>query len=532
MRTTQLDRRPAWILFGALAAFYVAGRCPSFGAGLSPALVLASLGCPGPATEGYPILIALGRLASWFPIGAAAGNVNALSGLLHAATAALLFICLRRQGLAALPAAAAAGALGVWGPFRYYAQITDVWPLLNVSAALAACLVWRRDGEHGVPWVAFAIAVALGAFHHPLFLTILPALLTQAGRASRPGLRRAAAVGIVILTFPAIVRVWSAGREDLCFTKSLETCALVWDRRILLPTAWFDAGRRLVLALGEINPLVAALALLGAWRLRRSDRPALAFWGLWAASAPLAVLGTGPAGRPACGPEYMDTLAAARFLLPGIALFALAGHGAAAAAWLPRHALAGLLLAASAAAPALRPLSLRRHQPVLSYARAVLESAPPPAVLVVSSPETHAALKYLAFAEGLGRGRELVPMPEEPDWPAFIKAQGGLPVYAEAYSAQPLGRGLAGSSASGVLLMLQPPVEAAAAGLASRRAAGWDCFSSLRADDMRRYGPNPEIFLIPAYRNILKLHLRQASRDDAETSAALEARLSALGDSL
>lgn len=138
-------RAGAGSLAAATIAALIYGRtlAPSVGAGDSGELVLAaqSLGIPHP--PGYPLWVVLARLAAWVPAGDVAWRVNALSALLTAVAAGLVFLLAMRVGLGGLRAALAtmlyAGSSLVW----HSAVEAEVYPLASVFFLLLALLAIR-----------------------------------------------------------------------------------------------------------------------------------------------------------------------------------------------------------------------------------------------------------------------------------------------------------------------------------------------------------------------------------------------------
>lgn len=168
-------RRPdrlSWALFALLATVYRWGRCPSFGPDDSPGVVRRAL------EGGRDPLALCGRFAAKLPLDTPWGWVNALSGLLHAGAAALLFALLRRLGLRRAPAAAAALLLAFLPRYWYYALVAGSAPAAVFGLALAAWSVvaWKEDGR-ARPLLFGAAGAALLAWYAPRSVTLVPAAL-------------------------------------------------------------------------------------------------------------------------------------------------------------------------------------------------------------------------------------------------------------------------------------------------------------------------------------------------------------------
>jgi len=152
----------------ALAAVYWWGRSRSFGAGDSPQHVLSALAWGVSRPPGYPLYTALAHAASRIPPGPAAGNVNGLSGLLHALAAALFFRLLRRWGCGARAALIATAMLAFSPLYWYYSEVAEVRALndlLALSAALLAAQLDERSGRRA--WLGLGACLGLGLSHHP-----------------------------------------------------------------------------------------------------------------------------------------------------------------------------------------------------------------------------------------------------------------------------------------------------------------------------------------------------------------------------
>ena len=139
------------------------------------AAVFAGVGHP----PGYPLYIALGRLASLIPLGSVAWRVHALSGLAGALTCVCIaWLVLRRTGNR--PAAFLAGAaLAVSGDFWSQAIIADVYTTNTAVVFLAAALVQEAaDRRSARLWTGAAAVYGLGlANHYPLLILASPLFL-------------------------------------------------------------------------------------------------------------------------------------------------------------------------------------------------------------------------------------------------------------------------------------------------------------------------------------------------------------------
>lgn len=133
-----------WAVFAVLAVIYRWGRCPSFGAGDSPRVVLKALVEPG-----LDPLARIGALAAKLPFDTAWGHINGLSGLFHAGAAALLYAALRRIGVRRPPALIAVALLAFSRRFWYYALVAGRGPAAVFGLALLvwALLAWSDEDK-------------------------------------------------------------------------------------------------------------------------------------------------------------------------------------------------------------------------------------------------------------------------------------------------------------------------------------------------------------------------------------------------
>lgn len=164
---------------------------------------------------GYPLYVALSHLATLIPVGSVALRVHALTGLMAAAAAVLLFLLARRFGLSRSAAAGAALVLGWSEAFWSQAIIAEVYAL-NVLLFLACAhmaLGFARDPGAVAPRALAAAGLLYGlglANHWPLLVLSTPALLALAWPAWRPILRGAGplALGVAAGLLPYAWMIW------------------------------------------------------------------------------------------------------------------------------------------------------------------------------------------------------------------------------------------------------------------------------------------------------------------------------------
>lgn len=200
-------------LFAALAAAYWCGRSLSFGDGDSPQHVLSALTWGVSRARGQPLYTALAHAFALLPLGPAAGRVNGLSGLLHAATAALFYRLLRREGRGERAALAATALLAVSPLYWYYSEVAEpraLNDLLAVAAAWLAAGLARRGAASA--WLGLGACLGLGLSSSPAGALAMPAVLLLVLPA-RPDARRwaeltlATAAGLVLPTLVLAMRL-------------------------------------------------------------------------------------------------------------------------------------------------------------------------------------------------------------------------------------------------------------------------------------------------------------------------------------
>lgn len=250
----------SWAVFGALAAVYRWGRCPSFGPGDSAQTVYRALFAPNSDP-----LVRLARAVSFLPLDTPEGWINALSGLFHAGAAALLFGLLRRLGLKRLPALAGVALLAFSRRYWYYALAAGHTAAATFGFALLAwgVVAWKDEAR---PWpLAFSAAGALlfgfsapAAAPSPILIWLVAlcsALALQRLAAASP--RGAAAVLAVSLVLP-FARPYDLRRHNPTLEWAQEIVSEIPDKKCLEIN---DPGLRAAVAYaaarrGTRNPLI------------------------------------------------------------------------------------------------------------------------------------------------------------------------------------------------------------------------------------------------------------------------------------
>ncbi|MBI3566212.1 MAG: DUF2723 domain-containing protein [Elusimicrobia bacterium] len=525
------DRRDAALLGVTLSGLFWAGRSRSFGPGDSAQHLVAALTWGVPHPPGYPLQTALGWLWSR-PFADPGAAVNGLSGVLAAAAAAFLYVLMRRSGARRAAALTAAGLMALSPLFWYYSLVAEVRALNHLLALAAACFVleWKRAGR-ARDLVAAAALSGLGVSHHPTFPLLAPAFAVWAFSRRVPARTlalgaAALAAGVVApyallwarlaVSAPAYNTFAVSGPADLLglflrrplggvarmsagsWTRGfdgLDAGALRGQAGAFAGSLWTHAG-----------PAGLALAAAGAASLWRRDRRECAGWALWllAAAATPAVFAA--VQLRAYDAEYARGVVARFHLLPLIAVFALAGHGAEALARRVRPAAPGALAAAVFLVPLLlRPLSLAGADPLLDYARALLRDSGPRDILVLASDDTNFAMLDLdlvrretgdrvflaptmfaapSYRAALARRHPGLVLPARPtlDWAEWRRLNPGRAVLLEPSLLDPVLRDFPRSVPQGVLVRVET--------------------SAVRGDpaeDARRFLAAPETWSVPRF---------------------------------
>ncbi|MBI5246173.1 MAG: DUF2723 domain-containing protein [Elusimicrobia bacterium] len=426
------------VLFAGFAILFWLGRSSSFGVGDSPQHALAALRFIVPHPPGYPLQSSLAALI---------GDANGLSGLFHAAAAAVLFLSLRSAGIRR-PAALIGAALMALSPlFWYYSLVAEVRALNDLLALAAAwgAAEWARTGKPR-SLAFFSVVLGLGASHHPTFVVLLPAYAVwlSARRPSNALAAKCAALAAAGLAAPyALLGLRLSGSAPvynlfeisgwrdlpgLFLRSGLGGPLRMTGAAAPLGSTAFDfarlaehAGWFVSSLWTHAGPAGLALAGAGVWELRGKQNRELAAWSMWAISAILPFLIFSSQQMPGIDPEYARAVATRFHLLPLIAVFALAGFGAHRALESIRPAFGAVLLATVLLGPlVLCPLSLEKRSPLLDYTRAMIRDSAPGDFLVLGADDTIFATLHLELA-GRETGGRVFLAPSMFSFPPYVR---------------------------------------------------------------------------------------------------------------
>ncbi len=446
---TRVDRLVAAGLGLGLAALYWTGRSRSFGPGDSAQHVVSALLWGVPQAPGYPLQVELGWLWSRLPWADPGAAVNGLSGLLHAAAAAVFYLLRRRQDCRRAAALTGAGLMALAPLYWYYSLVAEVRALNDLLALGAAALAfdWVRRGRRET-WLAFCAAFGLGLSHHPTFLLIAPAYAVWLWdrKPSARLLALGAATALAALAAPYLLLGLRLARStpayDLPYVRGWGGLLPLYLRRNLggplrmvagagfLGFGGFDAAR-LKTHLGwfasalwtHAGPAGLALAAAGTASLWGDGRRRLlAGWLLWAALSAGVFIAISSQQMTVCDQAYARAVVTRFYLLPMLALFALAAHGAEAVARRVRAGFTNGLAAAVFVLPLVaRRLTLAGENPLLDHARSFVRDSAAGDLIVLSADDSIFATLDLDLARGEGGGRVFL-APSMFSYPPYVRA--------------------------------------------------------------------------------------------------------------
>ncbi len=411
--------------FALFAAFFLLGvvqAAPSVTTGDAGEFAAAAATLGVAHAPGYPLFVLLAKaFGTLFALGSWAYRTNLLSAACASAALALFSDALRRFGAGRAARLGAAAVLGLSPLWREQSAVTEVFALQLLCAALLLWIVAAAGDRllEAGPAAALGLAFGLGLGDHQTLALILPALILAAR--GRPGpLPRG-------LAFATLGTAAGFAVNIVLPLRAAQAPPLDWDHATTLKAFWrllsrkdygsmaltveggqaagaealaAQAWRSLRGIAGQLGPLGAALALLGAAGWRRSglrlQAPAAWAW----------ILGAGPAflmlGRPPF--DVQTSSALERFhLLPllGAGLFVAAGLEILARAR-PLAGAAAALAAAAVLVPAAAAQSRRADFLAHDYGRTILRELPPGATFVMDGgDDTFYSLAFLQFAQGL-----------------------------------------------------------------------------------------------------------------------------------
>ncbi len=412
------DRVIAGALFLVLSALYAATMPPTVTLEDTGELLTVAhrLGIAHP--PGYPLYTLLAHVFSWLPFGAAR-SVYALNAALAAGTAVVVYAIARSLALRRETAALCAFGVGITRTFWSQAIIAEVYTL-NAFLFAGMVLVALSFGRTGRPrpLVAFGLLLGLSfANHWPLtVLAVWPfgLLLLRDLRRHRTGARTLALVAAAFvagLSPYAYLYVVSKGPLDVAFLGPVDTLGKLWRYALrehydrLYEGNFYRVEYSFHLMLRVLRAGAAEHGYVGlllvvpglALAARQPRRFAL----LW-----LSLLTT-PLVLPFAFRDFYDPLASYNHVVFNVipyallALFAGVAIEALAARFPARRwpfVAAGAILVAGAAVNFLANQSTRDTL-ALDYARAVLETLPKDAHLLVSDDMDSGPILYARHVE-------------------------------------------------------------------------------------------------------------------------------------
>ena len=382
----------------------------------------ARLGVAHP--PGYPLLVLLGHVFSWLPIGPLAFRINFLAVVCGAVTVGFVCATALRLGASRIAAVVAALALAFNPLFWEWSLAIEAFPLTNlIAAALVYCLVrWHAKPDASRFLVAAALLGGLGAANHLTTVFLIPfvAVVMWSRRTSiRVTTLLACAGAVLVGLVPYLYIPWAAARGPFINWGNISSASgLVrhflrsdygTGRLVAADGSPGDPLERLVALAASFTVLEGALVLVGFVRAWRSLR-----WYFWGCL--LSAFLAGPAFAAYANVDLGNPVALwvlRRFLLlPHVLLAPLAGFGYAGAAGAiasriherrrqAHVALASLALALIAVPAVLRYSAIDQYDNHVArlFAEDVLRSAPPRSVILGNGDEIALPVSYLQAVE-------------------------------------------------------------------------------------------------------------------------------------
>lgn len=383
----------------------------------------ARLGVAHP--PGYPLLVLLGHVFSWLPIGPLPFRINFVAVVSGALAVGFICATALRLGATQIGAIIAGLAIGLNPLFWEWSLTIEAFPLNNLLAsALVYCLV-RWDDEPSRPrfLVAAALCGGLAAANHLTIIFLVPLVafvLWRNGPALRVATLLACVVAVVVGLLPYLYIPWAAARHPLVNWGNISSASGLLrhflrsdygtGKLVAAGAAEGNALDRLAGFATSFSTIESALIVAGftvAWSRRR--------WYFWGCLLSAGLAGPAFAAYANIDVNNLPLLWAMTrfFLLPHVILAPLVGLGFGSVSRVvlskapkSRYRLASAALAGGVSALILVPAALRystidQHDNHLAryFAEDVLRSAPPRAVVLGLGDEVVFPVAYLQSAE-------------------------------------------------------------------------------------------------------------------------------------
>jgi len=188
----------------------------------------ATLGVAHP--PGYPLLVLLGHLFSWLPVGPLPFRINLIAVASGAATVALVFSTARRLGTGRWAALIAALTLAFNPLFWEWSLAIEAFALNNFLAALLIYFLvrWEREPERTVFLPAAAACAGLGAANHLTVVFLVPFVVVVMWRLRAHITARvlvACVASVAIGLLPYLFIPWAAARNPFLNWGSVSSAA-------------------------------------------------------------------------------------------------------------------------------------------------------------------------------------------------------------------------------------------------------------------------------------------------------------------
>ncbi len=423
IRPARADWLHAAFVAASLFALYAATSPRSIALEDDGLFVLSSyfLGVEHP--PGYPLFTILGKLATLIPVGSVAYRVHLLSALFGALSCAALWLCARHLLQTAWPAYLAAFGLGLSRTFWSQAIIAEVYTLNTFFLFALLYLILRASAAASSGRAALvAIALIFGlslANHWPLMLLAAPGLAVLLWPRRKDIARNAVVLaGSFLLGLTPYVWLVLRSRDPLPISfygplESWREIAFMLSRAgyagadVSQTATWLDRahyfaffGSELALQFAVVGAVLAVLGFAAQWKV----------WSKWICwGLTLAFLGPSAVLLCLLGFDY-DAIHKHIFHVYPLPAYGIAALWMALGAeWVGRRArlkpaLQGAACAIVAAAIFAMGWQWNTKSGIewtAAYARAILESVPRDALLIVRGDSDLTPLAYFHMIEGL-----------------------------------------------------------------------------------------------------------------------------------
>lgn len=294
----------AVVIIVAVGTLYFCTAARDIVVGDSPELITAAVTLGVPHPPGYPLFTMLGHLFSLLPPGPIPFRVNLLSAVCDTVAIALVFLTAFRLSRNQMAAAAAAVLLATNSTFWLWSLEAEVFPLNNLLVSLVVYLLvlWHDQPDRRKLLIAAAFVFGLALSNHQTSILLVPAICSLLWKrrtvwSRSPKLILICVAAIALGFLPYLYVPWAASHNaffnwgkisswsdliDLITRRHYGTGALVGSAESGAGSFW-----QRIYALGRsFGPAMGLLMVLGLVDAHRKQR-----WYFW-----FALLGIGATG--------------------------------------------------------------------------------------------------------------------------------------------------------------------------------------------------------------------------------------------